>query len=93
MTVAVAGEEKGLLRIITSEYEGDGKGVLDLLCDSGITASKGEARRLIKNGGLSLNNQKVTDEKQCVSLQKFIEGKYLVVRKGKKNYHLVQIQG
>lgn len=77
--------------IVPGELVGDGKLIVDLLCDAGVTASKGEARRLIKNGGISVNNRKVVDETRSVSIQEFIEGHYLVVRKGKKNYHLIQV--
>lgn len=74
------------------EFSGDGKGIIDLLCDTGITSSKGEARRLVKNGGISLNNQKVGDEKRMILVNNFIDGEYLIIRKGKKTYHLVQIR-
>ncbi|MCD4752673.1 MAG: tyrosine--tRNA ligase [Anaerolineaceae bacterium] len=73
------------------EFTGEGKGILDLLCETGLTSSKGEARRLLKNGGISLNNQKVTDEKRKILIDNFIEGEYLIIRKGKKTYHLMQI--
>ena len=73
------------------EFTSEGKGILDLLCDTGITSSKGEARRLVKNGGISLNNQKVADENRMILIDNFIDGEYLIIRKGKKTYHLVQI--
>ena len=65
-------------------------GVTDLALDTGLSSSKGEARRLIKNGGLSVNNIRIDDEKALINPQTLIEGKYLVLRRGKKEYRLVE---
>jgi tyrosyl-tRNA synthetase len=71
-----------------------GKGktlITDFLALNQITSSKAEAKRLIENGGIYLNNQKVSETTLIISEDFSIEGKYLVVRKGKKNYHLVNL--
>jgi tyrosyl-tRNA synthetase len=52
--------------------------------------SKGELRRLIQGGGLSINKVKVSDEHFSVGPQHYINGKYLLVQKGKKNYFLLR---
>ncbi len=65
--------------------------VSDLLSDatSGqIFESKGEAKRMIKNGGVSVNREKVQSADEPVNFE-LLQGKYLVVQKGKKNYYLV----
>jgi tyrosyl-tRNA synthetase len=67
--------------------------VTDLLADvtqNQIFESKGEAKRMIQNGGVSINRQKValTDAGQAYEL---LHDKYLVVQKGKKNYYLVAV--
>ena len=75
-----------------SRFEGEGLSVVDLFADCGIAASKGEARRLVRAGGVYLNNRRAADENERVTLDTAIEGRLLVVRKGQKNYHLVQIR-
>ncbi|HEY4652095.1 MAG TPA: tyrosine--tRNA ligase [Pontibacter sp.] len=67
--------------------------ISDLLSDvthSQIFESKGEAKRMIKNGGVSVNRQKVQSPDEAVSFE-LLQDKYLVVQKGKKNYYLVKV--
>lgn len=54
-----------------------------------IFPSKGETRKLIQAGGVSLNKEKVASTDAIVTESNFIAGKYLIVQKGKKNYYLV----
>lgn len=69
------------------------KDVLELLAvDTAVFASKGEARRLITGGGVSLNKQKITSIDQPITEGDFINNKYLLVQKGKKNYFLIKIK-
>ena len=72
--------------------EGDGLPVVDLLVESGLASSKGDARRSIKGGGLYLNNQRITNAGQSVTLNQSIDGQFIILRKGRKKYHLVQIR-
>ncbi|MEJ8755377.1 tyrosine--tRNA ligase [Pontibacter sp. H259] len=68
-------------------------GVSDLLSDltGGLVfESKGEAKRMIKNGGVSINRQKVNSPDEAVNYE-LLQGKYLVVQKGKKNYYLITV--
>ncbi len=65
----------------------------DLLTEAGLVTSKSEARRKIREGGIYLNNRRVVDEKAQVSRQDFLDGQVLVLRKGRKDYHLVRLQG
>ena len=58
---------------------------------TGLASSKGDARRLIESGGIYLNNARVNDAAQAVSLADSIEGKLLLLRRGKKSYHLVRV--
>jgi tyrosyl-tRNA synthetase len=78
-------------QISKQAFEADGIGVVDLLETVGLARSKGEARRLIDGGGIYVNNVRVGDTARTVSLAESIEGRFLVLRKGKKIYHLVQI--
>jgi tyrosyl-tRNA synthetase len=54
-----------------------------------IFSSKGELRRLIDGGGLFINKVKITNQELVISTDNFINKKYLIVQKGKKNYYLV----
>ncbi|MCA9997222.1 MAG: hypothetical protein KDE56_15795 [Anaerolineales bacterium] len=74
-----------------TSLEGEGTAVVDLLIQSGLARSKGEARRDIQGGGIYLNNERVTDADQIASLAQTIEGQFLILRKGRKRYHLMQV--
>ncbi len=74
-----------------SAFEGDGKPILDLLTETAMVKSKGEARRLITAGGVYINNVRVEDATQAVSVAHLIAGRFLVLRTGKKQYHLVRM--
>ena len=64
--------------------------VTDLLADrSPVFSSKGEARKMIQGGGVSINREKVSDAAQVYNSSSLINDKYLVVQKGKKNYFLI----
>ena len=54
-----------------------------------VFSSKGEARRMIKGGGVSINKSKLTDSEQPLDFE-LLQDKYLLVQKGKKNYYLVR---
>jgi len=80
-------------RIGAGELAGEGKGLVDLLAETGVASSKGEARRSIDQGGIYLNNRRVPDVDASVTSADAIEGRFLVLRKGKKRYHLVKVEG
>ncbi|GET27010.1 tyrosine--tRNA ligase [Prolixibacter sp. NT017] len=68
----------------------EGVGVIDLLAEhTQVFPSKGELRRTIKGGGLSINKSKVTADDATVNAVSLIGEKYLLVQKGKKNYFLI----
>lgn len=62
---------------------------VDLAVWSGMTGSKGEARRLIQGGGVFINNRKVEDSASPIDRSARLHDRYLVLRKGKKNYWLI----
>lgn len=72
--------------------EDGGLSVIDLVADSGLAPSRGQAKRDIKGGGIYLNNRRVTDLGRQATLSDAIEGQFLVLRKGKKKYHLIRVQ-
>ncbi len=57
-----------------------------------IFPSKGECRKLVQGGGVSLNKEKVIDPMRQVTVEDLIAGKYLLVQRGKKNYYLVTVE-
>jgi len=63
--------------------------VIDLAAMHDKVASKSEARKLIKSNGFSINKEKVTDEKAVIDYNHLIDGKYLLLQKGKKEYNLI----
>jgi len=70
------------------------KGVtaVDLLAEhSQVFASKGELRRLVQGGGLSINKVKVENPEMVILPESLLNGKYLLVQKGKKNYFLIRV--
>lgn len=66
-----------------------GINILDLLAESKAVPSKGEARRTIQGGGLSINKEKVETVEKQVKKEDLLNNKYLLIQKGKKSYHLV----
>jgi tyrosyl-tRNA synthetase len=64
--------------------------LVDLLVNTGLTASKGEGKRLIKQGGIYLNEERIDDFDRKVTLEDFKDGK-LMIRKGKKIFHKVEL--
>ncbi|MFN8390700.1 MAG: tyrosine--tRNA ligase [Bdellovibrionota bacterium] len=71
---------------------GVGVQLQDLLVRCGLAQSKGAARRAVDGGGVYVNNERVTDATTAIGSQSFVDGAVLVLRSGKKNYHLVRIQ-
>ena len=67
--------------------------VLELLAvETAVFASKGEARRMVSGGGVSINKRKITGPEQRISKVDFINNKYLLIQKGKKNYYLIRVK-
>jgi len=67
--------------------------VLELLAvDTAVFSSKGEARRMVTGGGVSINKQKLVGPEQRITAVDFINNKYLLVQKGKKNYYLIRVK-
>ena len=67
-----------------------GRALIDVLVEAGVFKSKGEAKRLVQNGGLYLNNVRVDAEDTKLTEQAVTAGSIAVVRTGKKNYHLLK---
>jgi len=64
-------------------------GILDILAEkTKVFASKGEARRMIQSNAVSINKEKVAEDFQLLA-GNLLNGKYILVQKGKKNYFLI----
>ena len=70
---------------------GDGMLALDLLAESSLASSRGDAKRTIKGGGAYLNNERISELGRFVTLNDAIDGRFVVLRKGRKKYHLVKL--
>ena len=66
---------------------------VDVAVESGLANSKGEMRRLIQNGGFYVNNIRVDSHEQLIRSDDLIEDRILILRSGKKKYHLVELVG
>ena len=67
-----------------------GTSIMDILSlHTSVFSSKGELRRMVQGGGLMINKEKVADPEDQLDRDDFINGKYLIVQKGKKNYFLI----
>ena len=75
----------------TTAFASDGWPIVELLASSRVTPSKGEATRLIRSGGIYVNNRRITDEKLRLRPEDAVEGELFVVRKGKRDNFLIRI--
>lgn len=68
-----------------------GSNILELLAvDTNVFPSKGEARKMIQANGVSVNKEKFTDPNDVIDSSFLVNGKYVLVQKGKKNYYLLK---
>jgi tyrosyl-tRNA synthetase len=74
-----------------AEIDGNRLELATLLHLAGVASSKGDGKRSIEGGGISLGGRKITDRDYAVSMSDSIEGKLFLLRKGKKQYHVVRI--
>ena len=67
-------------------------GMIDLLAgETAVFPSKGECRKMIQAGGVSINKEKVADINAMIAEDSFINGKYILAQKGKKNYFIIKV--
>jgi len=78
--------------VAASDLQGEGLSLVDLIAGCGLERSKRQARTLIEGGGLYLNAARVEDVERRVTLADAIEGRVIVLRKGKKQYHLLRVK-
>ncbi len=66
--------------------------ILDILVNYSISSSKREARELLTAGSITINDEKILDENQIVTRDMAIENSVLIIRRGKKKYHIVKFK-
>jgi len=83
---------EGVPQIVISESEIEmGINIVELISTkSNIFSSKSEARRMIKNGGISVNKIKILNTEETISSDALLNGKFILIQKGKKNYFLLR---
>lgn len=70
----------------------EGINLIDLMAESGLSKSKGEARRMVKGGGAYVNNQGVSGIDAVLTRDNLASESVIILRSGKKNYHLIRFE-
>ena len=71
------------------QLDGSGKPLVEILVHSGLSSSKGQARKDVEGGGVYVNNMREANSQRTVSTNDLLFGAYLLLRKGKRNYTVV----
>ncbi|MBO5397891.1 MAG: tyrosine--tRNA ligase [Clostridia bacterium] len=85
---ALFGGNKNTDNMPTTELSSRNISILDAMIEAKLVSSKGQAKDLINQGGISLNDEKITDIKYVLSEKDFKEG-YAIIQKGKKVFHKI----
>ena len=82
---------EGLVKLDYPLTQIDGKDVVSFLSETGIFPSKGEARKMVQNGGVSINRNKVGTVTDQLNQGMLLHNQYLLVQKGRRNYYLIKV--
>jgi tyrosyl-tRNA synthetase len=74
---------------ISAEKLGESYDVVTALAEAGVFPSKSEARKMVQGGGVQINKEKVTGTDFAIKATQLMHKRYLLVQRGKKNYHLI----
>jgi tyrosyl-tRNA synthetase len=77
--------------VSAQKLQGEGMTVIDILLDCKAVPSKGEARRAIEAGGIYLNNRRVANAATRITSADVIDNRFIVLRRGRKNYWLIRV--
>lgn len=84
---------EGIQKIALSKQSLDANpDIVQFLADAKVLPSKGEARKMVQNGGISINRQKVRELQHQITANMLLHQKYLLVQRGKKNYFLISFE-
>ncbi|KGX84239.1 tyrosine--tRNA ligase [Pontibacillus marinus] len=84
--------EQGFKDVPTHSFSEDEKGLIDLLVEAKISSSKRQAREDIQNGAIYINGERQQDLKYTVDDEDRIDGKFTIIRRGKKKYFLIRYE-
>jgi tyrosyl-tRNA synthetase len=84
--------EQGFKDVPSFEYKGEEIALVELLVMANIVPSKRQAREDIANGAIYVNGERVQDVNKVLTKEDRIEGRFTVIRRGKKKYHLIRYQ-
>lgn len=84
--------EQGFKDMPTFHASKETKNIVDWLVELGIEPSKRQAREDITNGAISMNGERVNDLNTDVTVENSFDGRFIIIRKGKKNYSLVKLK-
>ena len=74
-----------------ADFEGEGVALRDLVANTGLASSRGEARRLIEGGGIVVGSQRVSNSRHMVTLEHAVDGRIVVLRRGARQYRLIRL--
>ncbi|MDM5190692.1 tyrosine--tRNA ligase [Bacillus sp. DX4.1] len=83
--------EQGFKNMPTFHASKETKNIVEWLVDLGIEPSRRQAREDINNGAISMNGEKVNDVNTDVTVENSFDGRFIIIRKGKKKYSLVKL--
>ena len=78
--------------LVASDLADSVIGILDLMLKCGLVPSKGEARRLVQQGGVEVNGEKIKEVSSVITADQ-LAGEGLVIKKGKKVFHRAYLEG
>lgn len=82
---------QGFANMPSFELTGEAKNIIDFLVDAGVDSSKRQAREDVTNGAIRINGEKVDDVEAVVDPSAMYDGKFVIVRRGKKKYFLGRV--
>lgn len=78
--------------VLPKDKLASGYDVVSALAEAGVFPSKGEARKMVQGGGVQLNKEKINGIDLMIRQENLLHAKYLLVQRGKKNYHLIELK-
>ena len=90
--LSAAEVEEGFSEVPSATIDNPDVSLVDLLIRAGAVTSKRQAREAIESGAIYINDIRYTDVETSVSQLERLDGKYLVIRRGKKNYYLIKFK-
>jgi len=85
-------EEVPSTALDASQLVGEGIALVDIVQTAGFESSKGRSRQLISDGGVYVNGERIEDTDKTLTTADAIEGQVIVLRKGRKKYHLLKVE-